>query len=176
MSDRNGQGFVMTDKRRSAIAVVSAATRVVSIAVCVLLLLTGCGSWFQKTIRAEEGALSEVRSVGRVVAQTTEDPVYRDVIQIEDVLVMDVDASAADADMDVARRLLEQRGWDFIEKVGSRTLMNSTRWKDTSLTIEPFQKDDTYAGSWREYIAQKVQVEPVGRNKYLLVVVSRSHP
>ncbi|MCP2349886.1 hypothetical protein [Nonomuraea roseoviolacea] len=175
MSNRNGPDFVMLLERHSPLVAISVAIKVALVAVCIFPLLAGCGSWLQKPIRVEEGALSEVLSVGRVVARTTEDPVYNNTVQIDDVLVMDVDASSFEVGMDVARRRLEQHGWAFSEKVATRTLMNSTRWKDTSLTIEPFRKGTSYAGSWQEYIAHKVHVEPNDQNGYLLVVVSRSH-
>ncbi|MFI7700344.1 hypothetical protein [Nonomuraea sp. NPDC049480] len=143
------------------------------IALCVLILVTECGSWFQGTIRADAGAVDEVRGIGRVVAQTTADPIYGDTIQIEDVLIMDVGAPSFEMAMDSARKLLERRGWTTMDKLVTYVSMKSTRWGGTSLTIDPFQKLASYSGSTQKRIAEKVHIEPTDQNKYILVVVTR---
>ena len=166
----------MVDKRYSVLAVASPALRTMLIALCMMLLVAGCGSWFRKTIKVEVGAVNEVRSVGRVVAATTEDPMYEDTIQIDDVLLMDVGAASFELGMDHARKLLEQRGWTSTDERVDYVRMESTRWKDTSLTMQTYRKGDSYADSVQTRIEGNVYVKPADRNKYVLVVITRSYP
>ncbi|MEU6790306.1 hypothetical protein ABZ907_01290 [Nonomuraea wenchangensis] len=153
---------------------VRAVVRVTVMALCVLMLAAGCGSLFLHTVRAEAEAVDEVRSIGRVVAQTTEDPQYRDTIQIDDILMLDMNATTFDTATDEACRLLERRGWVLTDKVPSHHLrMASTRWEDTSLTIYPFDQANS-PNSLQQRVAEAVNIAPMARNKYILVVVTRA--
>ncbi|NBE91859.1 hypothetical protein FE391_00720 [Nonomuraea sp. KC401] len=166
---RDGERIMMAGRRTLAGAVVKTAIIVVNI----LVLATGCGLWPHKTIRAEAGAVDEVRSIGRVAAQTTEDPLYGDTVQVDDILIMDVEASSFEEGVSAAREQLEQRGWVTTFKGVAFTEMRSNRWKGASLTIRPFELDKSYKFAVQNRIAEVVNVDPNGRIKYLLVMITR---
>lgn len=162
----------MVDKHHHGSTAPGILVRPILICLCTLILASGCGSLFVTTIRVEEDAVDEVRSIGRIVAETTQDPIYRDTVQIDNILILDVGAPSFKRGVSIAESRLEKHGWEVDSKIPAFTDMKSTRWKDTSLTVRPYKKDDSYKYAIQNQIADKVNVEPNEQNKYLLVIVT----
>ncbi|WP_157248724.1 hypothetical protein [Nonomuraea typhae] len=133
--------------------------------VCAVVSTAGCGL-FQVTFRAEAGAVREVSGIGRVVEKTFVDPIYRNTIQIDDILVMDVGASSHEEGMAVARDRLAKAGWvPGVEREQGISL-DSARWKDTPLSVAPYEPEAVRS-------LGATTTTPYDQGKYLLVVMTK---
>ncbi|MDX3100002.1 hypothetical protein [Nonomuraea angiospora] len=158
--------------RHPVLARMTAVAGPALIALCVAILTSGCGLWFQKTIRVEAGAVDEVQSIGRVIAQTQDDPRFENTIQVDDILILDVGAQSSEEGMRVAQSRLEQRGWIPAGEGPTFKAMTSTRWKHTSLSLRSFMSDDSYGIEVRDLVDKEVSGDQTDRSKYVIVVIA----
>ncbi|MBB5081895.1 hypothetical protein [Nonomuraea endophytica] len=145
-----------------------------AIALCVSVLTAGCGALGKQTIRADAGAVREVYEIGRTVGQTFEDPIYGNVVQIDDILVMDVGADSFKEGMGLASDRLKRLGWALESEGDWLTTMASTRWKDVYLTVRPFETGDKPGLELQNRAAEQLKLTPPDRGKYVVVTVSRA--
>ncbi|TYB62183.1 hypothetical protein FXF51_26030 [Nonomuraea sp. PA05] len=97
----------------------------------------------------DPAAVEEVRDIGTVFTRTMADPIYDNTIQVEDILIMDVGGSGVDEALDIARGRLAQRGWTVVGTSERLLVMESAKWKGTTLQAAGVERFDSY-GADRE--------------------------
>jgi hypothetical protein len=137
-----------------------------------LMVATGCGSsWFPDVRQVDQAALDDVRSVGRVVAETMyesrESATYAEIIN---VLVLDVQSSDQQAAMKLVHDRFRARGWvDHGKPEAGSVRMRSTGREQTEIQL----------GSWRLLADYSVDEKPQfieayerpGNDSYVAVAV-----
>lgn len=140
----------------------------------VLLTISGCGTqWFPETLEADPDAISEVRNVGREMAHITTGLIYENTTQNIDILIFDVGASSFQDALYIARDRLLQRGW-VIEGRASNSLimMESKKWEQTSVSIEPMKSLESYGITQEPQVAKILKDDPAKSAAYVVLAVT----
>lgn len=118
------------------------AERWMKAALCGLLILaSGCGL-FARTLRVEAGAVAEVRSIGSVVAEKSQETYMEGGVDVIETLVIDLGSKSADDLLDKSSTLLGKRGWVISAENRPISLyMRSGKWKGVILGMRPFDPD-----------------------------------
>ncbi|MEU8393930.1 hypothetical protein AB0C28_01975 [Nonomuraea sp. NPDC048892] len=143
-------------------------------ALCLLVAVSGCDAtwWPETVIKVDPGALTEVRSVGRVVTQTFTDPVYERTVQVDEILVVDLRAADFPEALDLVRNRLKQLGWNEVSSIETVVHMESSRWKGTTTRLGPVEDLESF-GAQLEPAAEKArQADPKKWATYVLVSLS----
>ncbi|MEU4410164.1 hypothetical protein AB0F88_37125 [Streptosporangium sp. NPDC023963] len=91
------------------------------------------------TLRVPAAALDSVREIGKVEAEISIENERNNSIQIENLLVIDVEASSDREALDKAVNFLSARNWRIAgENRPVIVSLKSTDWQNTNLTLRPF--------------------------------------
>ena len=105
-----------------------------------LPLLSGYGSLlFPETIQASPENISEIRSIGKVVAETEESAHWKNTTQVWNILVINTEAVSIDDAMTTTISRLNGQGWKVVANQSDWTQMRSPRWGYALLTLWPWQ-------------------------------------
>jgi hypothetical protein len=99
------------------------------------LAISACGLW-QSTARVDPGLVAEMRTLGRVVANTTSEWYYDGDHDIFAILVIDVGATDADRALDQVVERLELHGWKTSTSSRHFVSMESRQWP-ARIFVEP---------------------------------------
>ncbi|WP_204060248.1 hypothetical protein [Microbispora corallina] len=115
--------------------------------IVVLLAASACSELFPTTIRVDEGAISEVRTIGKVLAESETESTWDGVTSISKVLAIDIgDQGHADATTG-AYKLLQKHGWLLsIDKHPQSIYMESHKWGHVGLMIKSVGYFDSHGG------------------------------
>jgi hypothetical protein len=155
----------------------SRALRIAAVLLSACLLVSGCGTrWFPDTLDADPGAISEVRDIGRKMAQTTKGYIYENTAQNMDTFILDVEASSFHEALNIAHRRLRQRGWVLPGRVDEvlnddAISMESEKWGRTSVRIESLKSFEKYDIPWDPQTAKALHANPVESATYVALTV-----
>ncbi|MEU7863279.1 hypothetical protein [Nonomuraea sp. NPDC049141] len=114
--------------------------RIATTALGAVLMASGCVSPpASVTMRVDPAALNDVRGIGEVRAEASDESERDGRTQVARDLVIDVGATSGRAALDKAADLLAARKW--LIKAQNRptiVLMESARWGETYATLRPF--------------------------------------
>ncbi|WP_127939413.1 hypothetical protein [Nonomuraea polychroma] len=100
------------------------------------LLMSGCG---YTTWQVDPAVLDEVRSIGRVIGESTSDGIWEDTNDIITTFVIDVGGKSGPESVDKTVDLLGKRGWKILrENRPTSTTMESPTWENDHLVVRPF--------------------------------------
>jgi hypothetical protein len=99
------------------------------------LMIAACGLW-QTTRRVDPGLVAEMRTLGRVVAETTSEWYCDGVDDISAILVVDVGATDADRGLDQVVKGLELHGWKTLTSSLDLVSTESSPWP-TRVFVKP---------------------------------------
>lgn len=142
---------------------------------CMLSAVSGC-AWFSRdlmVIKVDPAAINEVSSVGRIVTRTTADPIYEQIVQVVEVLVVDVDASDFAEALSVARGRLQQRGWTVSSQDDVTVFMRSSRWSGTTARLGRLKDIDSLGAQLEPGEEKALQADTAKSRSYIVVSVSR---
>ncbi|MEV4161461.1 hypothetical protein [Nonomuraea dietziae] len=86
-------------------------------------------------VRVEQGAVSDVRAAGKVLAESKIETIWDGTTTVTDVLIVDVGGSNIAAAMTTVVDRLQKSGWKVLNR-GSSVQMASAKWTNTVLDIE----------------------------------------
>ncbi|WP_152990361.1 hypothetical protein [Sphaerimonospora mesophila] len=114
----------------------------------VLLLLPGCRSeLFPKTLRVGPGIVQEVRSIGKVLLEKTDEDTWDGITTVTEILVIDVGSLRAREALEKAGNLLRERGWVIsAQRLPDWVQMESGEWENVLLSIEGLEFYDSTEG------------------------------
>ncbi|GII85545.1 hypothetical protein Ssi03_35350 [Sphaerisporangium siamense] len=106
-------------------------------ALTAMLLISGCDpALFQRESRVDSIAVSDVSSIGKVLARTTTEDYGDGLTTINEVLVLDVGSSNAAEALDAASVSLRKLGWRVaIPRPPESVYLESSRWKGVRLFL-----------------------------------------
>lgn len=125
--------------RAAALISMVGVGRSVVVGLVALLLLAGCGS---QTFRVAPEVVDEVRSIGKVVAETRDGIGWDEIEVVDEILVFDVGATSEEEALSKASDLLQRKGWGVTSKSLGRVEMESPKWSDNRLTYTPVNMYD----------------------------------
>ncbi|GAA5086959.1 hypothetical protein HNP84_001120 [Thermocatellispora tengchongensis] len=102
----------------------------------VSLTLTGCALRETVRLEADPGAVIEAAGIGRVVAEVETEEIYKNIVQVTDVMVVDVGTKGTSEAIAVANQRLSERGWRIVAPKGDFIHMESAKWDQISVWIE----------------------------------------
>ncbi|MBB2744708.1 UNVERIFIED_ORG: hypothetical protein FHR35_004557 [Microbispora rosea subsp. rosea] len=110
----------------------------------IINLISGCHSeFFPGTSRAPTGVVVDMRSTGKLVAQTTAEWYWDGLTEIMDVLVIDTGATDTTDALASATHTLKKRGWRLNDAFPSPSvLMKSDKWREVEVSVEPLSSYD----------------------------------
>ncbi|MET9066098.1 hypothetical protein [Streptosporangium sandarakinum] len=110
----------------------------VILATVLSVLISGC-MVSSSPLRVPPPALDNVRSIGKVWAETSTENEKDGRRQIENLLIIDVGAASKREALDKASALLVARKWTVsAENRPTIVSMKCTKWKDVTLVLRPF--------------------------------------
>ncbi|MEU7855207.1 hypothetical protein [Nonomuraea sp. NPDC049141] len=150
------------------------ATKLIIAALCVPLVLAGCGTqWFTRRVEVDTATVDEVRGIGNVVTQTIADPIYEGTVEVTAILIMDVGAGRFQEAHDVALNRLRQRGWTTASGGDTDSaLMKSAKWKDVILKIGRFRDFEEYGATLEPKIDKVLHGDSAKSDTYVIVALS----
>lgn len=100
------------------------------------LLMSGCG---YTTWQVDPAVLDEVRSIGRVIGESTSDDIWEDTNDIITTFVIDVGGKSSPESVAKAIDLLGKRGWKILHSnLPTSLTMESPKWGTDDLVVRPF--------------------------------------
>lgn len=104
---------------------------------CALLLLTGCRSeLFPQELRVDPTVISDIRSIGKVLGETTIKDTWDGTTTITEILIIDVGTSDTQQALSKAVNILQKRKWTVsAQRLPESVRMNSSEWKNIRLMI-----------------------------------------
>jgi hypothetical protein len=147
------------------------SNKLVFITLCATLAVSGCGL-LHKTLEVDSAAVAEVRTIGKVVAQTKIEDTWKSTTQLDEFLLMDLGAVDYDAAHDKARDQLERLGWQSTHTI-DWTRMISTKWKHTVLKIDSFKRYESYGRPLEPQTEKALMAEPNRTNTYVILTLTR---
>ncbi|GAA4936284.1 hypothetical protein HD597_010376 [Nonomuraea thailandensis] len=143
-------------------------------ALCLLVTVSGCNAawWPETVIKVDPGAVTEVRSVGRVVTQTFTDPMYERTVQVIEILVVDMQAADFPEALDLARDRLEQLGWKEVGSTDVMVQMESSRWKGTTTRLGSVEDLESLGAQLEPAAGEALQADAKKWATYILVSLS----
>ncbi|MGW4799374.1 hypothetical protein ACWEPC_43870 [Nonomuraea sp. NPDC004297] len=149
-------------------------TKRLLVMLCMLITVSGCdAAWLPETvIKVDPAAISEVRSIGRVVARTTADPFYERTVQVIEILVFDFDAPDYSQALSEARGLLRKRGWSeiFTDEYGA--VMESDRWRGTTARLGKLEEVASLGATLEPQVAEMLHADPAKSDSYVVISLS----
>ncbi|GIH65394.1 hypothetical protein [Microbispora siamensis] len=104
------------------------------------LMISSCGFW-QTTTRVDPDLVAEMRTLGRVVADTTSEWYWEGEHDISAILVVDVGATDAGRALDQVVERLRSHGWKPSTSSVGFVSMESSRWPAT-IFVEPLHSSN----------------------------------
>ncbi|WP_326825435.1 hypothetical protein [Streptosporangium sp. NBC_01756] len=107
----------------------------------IALLSSGCivSPSTSLTLRVAPAALDNIRGIGKVQAEASDENENENGRQIENLLVIDVEATSGREALGKAADLLGARKWRVVaENRPTIVSMESANWQDTHLVLRPF--------------------------------------
>ncbi len=139
----------------------------------VLFIIPGCGTqWFPKTIEADPDAISEVRGIGRKVAQTTTELVSENTTQKIDVLILDFGASDFINALSIAHDRLRQRGWVVTGRANDVINMKSKKWGQTSVVMKSLGSLQDYGVAQELQISKTLKSDRIESSAYVVLAIT----
>jgi hypothetical protein len=142
----------------------------------ILAAVSGCGTlWFFKSttvIKIDPAAVTDVRAIGRLVAQTTTDPYDQDTVQVVEILVLDVGASDFSEALTVARARLQQKGWNVSASGDIIVTMESSRWKGTTTRLGRLEDLESFGAELPPEAKKALQTDTAKSSSYVLASLS----
>ncbi|GAA3444444.1 hypothetical protein [Planomonospora venezuelensis] len=136
----------------------------------ILVMAAGCGvRWISETIDVDPAAISEVRGVGRKVAETTTSLIYEDVTQNISILILDVGASSFQEAANLTHGRLYQHGWIEKGRGIDSIHMKSARWKKTSLLIKPIESLEGYGVTQDPQVVKALEDDSIQSAAYVVL-------
>ncbi|MEV8635809.1 hypothetical protein AB0395_29545 [Streptosporangium sp. NPDC051023] len=106
------------------------------------LLISGCGVFYGKT-QVAPAVLDEVRGIGKVLGEATDEGDYGAGIEVTNLLVIDVGGVNGHDASSKAGDLLRDRKWVVVRQVAPDGVeMRSTVWKGVYLDFQPFYPEE----------------------------------
>ncbi|MGW0806139.1 hypothetical protein [Nonomuraea sp. NPDC002799] len=141
---------------------------------CMLAAVSGCdAAWLPETvIKVDPGAISEVRSIGRVVTQTFTDPLYERTVQVIEILVIDMQAADFTEAVNLMQGRLERLGWSEVASTDMWVQMESSRWKGTTAGIGSVEELDSLGAQLEPATEEALQADPEKWGSYIVVSLS----
>lgn len=100
------------------------------------LLMSGCG---YTTSQVDPAVLEEVRSVGKVIGESTSEGIWEDTNDIITMFVIDVGGKSGPGSVNRAIDLLGRRGWKILRtNLPTSVTMESPKWGTDQLVVRPF--------------------------------------
>ncbi|MEV4177005.1 hypothetical protein [Nonomuraea sp. NPDC049709] len=100
------------------------------------LFMSGCG---YTTWQVDPAVLDEVRSIGRVIGESTSDGIWEDTNDIVTTFVIDVGGESGPESVNKAIDLLGRRGWKISHtNLPTSVTMESPKWESDRLVVRPF--------------------------------------
>ncbi|MEV6159370.1 hypothetical protein AB0L53_54460 [Nonomuraea sp. NPDC052129] len=151
-------------------------TRRLLVILLMLVAVSGCeASWFSKNttvIKVDPAVIKEVRSLGRIVARTTADPIYERTVQVVEILVLDVGPSNFAEALSVARRRLEQHGWSVGSNTDVTVIMTSSRWNGTTARLGRLEDIDALGAKLGPEVEKALQADSEKSSAYVVASLS----
>ncbi|MGW4476574.1 hypothetical protein ACWENQ_43530 [Nonomuraea sp. NPDC004354] len=145
----------------------------VLVALLALPLLSGCNvAWAVRELKADPAAVGEARSIGAVVAETTQVLRYENADQAIEVLIIDIGASSFREAIGAAKERLRQRGWKIKYDSDDLVSMESAKWKQTDLSIEPLQALKDYNVDSEPQIASTLRANEAKSDTFAIVTLT----
>ncbi|KAB8181296.1 hypothetical protein FH608_051045 [Nonomuraea phyllanthi] len=139
-----------------------------------LALCSGCGTqWLPTKLQADATALYEVRSIGKLVAQTAIELGYEGAVQITDILVLDLAKPVYQEALDTAHDRLRKQGWKDVGNRSDVIDMESSKWAKTYLEMGSMEMLEQYEATQKPEIIKKLKDDP-SHNVYLVVSLTKS--
>ncbi|MEU1878493.1 hypothetical protein ABZ470_14375 [Streptosporangium sp. NPDC020072] len=106
------------------------------------LLTSGCGVFSGKT-QVDPAVLDEVRGIGKVLGEDTDEGDYGAGIEVTNLLVIDVGGVNGPDASRKARDLLSDRKWVVVREVAPEGVeMRSNAWKGVYLDFQPLYSEE----------------------------------
>ncbi|TMR21828.1 hypothetical protein ETD86_13595 [Nonomuraea turkmeniaca] len=102
-----------------------------------IVLASACGLFPRPVYHVNPAALKEVRSIGTLKEEGSDEVDYAGAIETYNVLVIDVGGRNGEEALDKAVDILRQKEWKVVGQGSLMTSMESDKW-DGHLTATPF--------------------------------------
>ncbi|MET7461810.1 hypothetical protein [Nonomuraea sp. NPDC005501] len=120
------------------------------VALSFALLISGC-SGEAEPLEVDTHVLGDMRSVGRVLAETETEAISDGSSVITRLIIVDVDGSGVESELAAASARLQGQGWKVADERPSQWIeMHSNEWRKTRITIFSsgfFQSSGRYESS-----------------------------
>lgn len=144
------------------------------VALCVLAGALGCGTqWLPNRLEVEAAAVHEVRNIGQVVTQTTEELEYSNTIQFTKILVVDVGKNTFSEALNSAHDRLRRLGWTDVDRGPNFIQMESAKWEKVVLTVGSLERLESFHAELKPEIAKAFKNNAAGPHSYLLVDLAK---
>ncbi|WP_170991064.1 hypothetical protein [Herbidospora galbida] len=104
---------------------------------CAFLLVAACGTeFFPITVRVDPDIVHDIRGIGKVLRETTDEATWENTTEISIVLVVDIGRPGPEGAVGTASGLLRKRGWEAsVDGHPHSMWMESRKWPDTEIMV-----------------------------------------
>ncbi|WP_347589857.1 hypothetical protein [Acrocarpospora sp. B8E8] len=120
-----------------------------AVLLCSLLLVAGCRSeYFPRTVKADPGAVRELRDVGTVLEETRFEIAWDGLTTVSEVLIVDAGSSDTPEALGKAVEVLRKSGWEVTtDRLPEWVELTSAKWGNASVSmqgIDDYQYDELF--------------------------------